>query len=76
MYWFGDVCNNLDRPSLLVYDIFRYQLWSMKQRKIIDLNYLIDNTIASLQIIFFIKPAIRTAFAKHNGLANILQATG
>ncbi len=43
---------------------------------VIYLNYLIDNTIDTLRTIFFIKPAIRTAFVKHNGLANILQATG
>jgi hypothetical protein len=76
LYWFGDMNNVLDRPTLLVYDIFRYQLWCMKQRKIIDLEFIINNSVDTLRTIFTIKPAIKTAFQKHNGLANILQATG
>jgi hypothetical protein len=76
LYWFGDMNNMLDRPTLLVYDIFRYQLWCMKQRKIIDLEFIINNSIDTLRTIFSIKPAIKSAFLKHNGLANILQATG
>jgi hypothetical protein len=76
IYWFGDTNNILDRPTLLLYDIFRYQLWSMKQRNIINLDFIIDNTVNTLRTIFFIKPSIRTAFMRHNGLANILQATG
>jgi hypothetical protein len=76
IYWFGDTNNILDRPTLLLYDVFRYQLWCMKQRNIINLDFIIDNTVNTLRTIFLIKPSIRTAFMRHNGLANILQATG
>jgi hypothetical protein len=66
----------LDRQALLVYDIFRYQIWNMKNRKIIDLDFIIGNTIDQLRTIFILKPSIKLSFTRNNNLANILQATG
>jgi hypothetical protein len=76
IYWLGDVNGQLDRGTLLMYDIFRYQLWAMKQRRVVDFDMLITNTINMLRTIFSISPSLRTSFAKNNSLAGIVQATG
>jgi hypothetical protein len=76
LYWYGSNGTQLDRQALLVYDIFRYQIWNMKNRKIIDLNFIIGNTIDQLRTIFILKPSIKLSFTRNNNLANILQATG
>jgi hypothetical protein len=60
LYWFGDLNGLLDRQSLLLYDIFRYQLWSMRQRKLINYDLIISGTVNTLRTIFAIKPSIRT----------------
>jgi hypothetical protein len=41
IYWYGNCAGNLDRNVLLFYDIFRYQVWAMKIRRVIDTNLLI-----------------------------------
>jgi hypothetical protein len=33
LYWYGADGGNLDRQTLLLYDIFRYQIWNMKLGK-------------------------------------------
>ncbi len=43
VYWYGDCAGNLDRNVLLFYDIFRYQIWAMKIRRIFDTKLLIEN---------------------------------
>ncbi len=76
LYWFGDINGQLDKQTLLLYDIFRYQLWSMRQRRIVDLDLLISGTVNTLRIVFRLSPAIRTQFLNNNSVANIVQATG
>jgi hypothetical protein len=76
LYWYGSDGGKLDRQALLVYDVFRYQVWNMKNRRIINLDYIIDNSINQLRTIFLLKPSIKTSFARNNNLANLLQATG
>jgi hypothetical protein len=76
LYWFGDRNDQLDKCALLLYDIFRYQLWCMKQRKIYDLQSIIDNTVNMLNAIFVVKPSLCQTFRNNNNLANILQAMG
>jgi hypothetical protein len=76
IYWFGDVNGQLDRGSLLVYDLFRYQIWSMKQRRILDFDALLRNTIGILRTIFSIRPSLRTSFQKNNSLAGLVRAIG
>jgi hypothetical protein len=76
LYWYGANGIHLDRQALLVYDIFRYQIWNMKNRKIIDFDFILSNTIDQLRTIFILKPSIKISFTRNNNLANILQATG
>jgi hypothetical protein len=76
VYWYGDCAGNLDRNVLLFYDIFRYQIWAMKIRRIVDTNLLIENVFSHLNTIFIVKPSIKTAFLKNNQLSTILQAMG
>jgi hypothetical protein len=76
LYWYGVDGNKLDRQALLLYDIFRFQIWNMKNRKIINFDFIVDNTISVLRTIFILKPSVKLAFTRNNNLVNILQATG
>jgi hypothetical protein len=76
LYWFGDLNGLLDRQSLLLFDIFRYQLWSMRQRKVVNYDLIVYGTVNTLRTIFLIKPAIRANFLNNNSVANIVQAIG
>jgi hypothetical protein len=76
LYWYGDHSGNLDRNILLFYDVFRYQIWLMKLRKIIDPKALIDNVFSQLRSIFIVKPSIKLSFLRNNNLSSILQAMG
>jgi hypothetical protein len=48
----------------------------MKIRRIVDTNLLIENVFTHLNLIFRVKPSIKTAFSKNNQLSTILQAMG
>jgi hypothetical protein len=76
LYWYGADGGNLDRQTLLLYDIFRFQIWNMKTRKIINFDFIINNSFNQLRTIFILKPFIKITFTRNNNLANILQATG
>jgi hypothetical protein len=76
MYWYGNHLGNLDRNILLFYDVFRYQIWSMKLQKIVEPSPLIENVFNHLRAIFIIKPSIKLSFAQNNNLSSILQAMG
>ncbi len=76
IYWLGDVNGNLDRGILLLYDLFRFQIWAMKQRKILNFDLLVTNVTDMLRTIFLLKPAIRTTFNNNKTLATIARATG
>jgi hypothetical protein len=76
IYWFGDLNGTLDRGSLLLYDLFRYQIWSMKQRRVLNFEILINNVTDMLRTIFAIKPALRTSFIHNKTLASVARATG
>ncbi len=76
IYWYGNHLGNLDRNILLFYDVFRYQIWSMKLRKIIEPSSLIENVFNHLRAIFNVKPSIKLSFARNNNLSSILQAMG
>jgi hypothetical protein len=72
LYWYGSDGGKPDRQVLLVYDIFRYQIWNMKNRRIINFDFIIDNTINQLRTIFLLKPSIKASFTCNNNLANVL----
>jgi hypothetical protein len=76
LYWFGELNGQLEKQVLLVYDLFRYSLWCMKQRRVIDMDLVVENTVCMLRTIFNLKPSIKTTFRNNNRLANILEATG
>jgi hypothetical protein len=76
VYWFGDLNGNLERGTLLLYDLFRYQIWLMKQRRILSFELLITNVTDMLRTIFAIKPALRTTFINNKTLATVARATG
>jgi hypothetical protein len=76
VYWFGDLNGNLERGTLLLYDLFRYQIWLMKQRRILNFELLITNVTDMLRTIFAIKPALRTTFINNKTLATVARATG
>jgi hypothetical protein len=76
LYWFGELNGQLEKQVLLVYDLFRYSIWCMKQRRAIDMDLVIDNTVCMLRTVFYLKPSIKTTFRNNNRLANILEATG
>jgi hypothetical protein len=76
VYWFGDLNGNLERGSLLLYDLFRYQIWLMKLRRILNFELLITNVTDMLRTIFAIKPALRTTFIHNKTLATVARATG
>jgi hypothetical protein len=76
VYWYGNCMGTLDRNILLFYDIFRYQVWMMKLRKVIEPSAIIDNVFNHLKIIFNVKPSIKLSFMRNNTLSSILQAMG
>jgi hypothetical protein len=76
LYWYGNHTGNLDRNILLFYDVFRYQIWLMKLRKIIEPKAIIDNVFNHLSTIFNVKPSIKLSFLRNNNLSSILQAMG
>jgi hypothetical protein len=76
VYWCINCMGNLDRNILLFYDVFRYQIWSMKLRRIIEPNAIISNVFSQLKSIFNVKPSIKNAFQRNNNLSSILQAMG
>jgi hypothetical protein len=76
LYWYGNHSGNLDRNILLFYDVFRYQIWQMKLKKIIEPKVLIENVFNQLRTIFSVKPSIKLSFLRNNNLSSILQAMG
>jgi hypothetical protein len=76
LYWYDNCLGNLDRNILLFYDVLRYQIWSMKMRKIVEPNTVIDEVFNHLRTIFNIKPLIKLSFLRNNNLSSILQAMG
>ncbi len=76
IYWLGDLNGNLERSTLLLYDLFRFQIWSMKQRRVLNFDLLVTNVTDMLRTIFLLKPAIRTTFNNNKTLATIARATG
>jgi hypothetical protein len=76
LFWYGNIGGDLDRNTLLFYDIVRYQIWCMKLKRMINLNLLITNIFDHLNAIFLIKPSVKRSFEKNNNLSNVLQAMG
>ncbi len=76
IYWLGDLNGNLERSTLLLYDLFRFQIWAMKQRRVLNFDLLVTNVTDMLRTIFLLKPAIRTTFNSNKALATIARATG
>jgi hypothetical protein len=74
IYWYGNCMGTLDRNILLFYDVFRYQVWMMKLRKIVEPYSIIDYVFNNLRTIFSIKPSIKLSFMRNNNLSSILQA--
>ncbi len=52
-------------------DIFRYQIWCTKVRKIIEIDLITCNTVHILSNIFRIKPSVSQAFQNNNSLTNV-----
>jgi hypothetical protein len=77
LYWFGNRNGELDRSSLLFFDILRYHVWCCKLRKTFPSEKILTcHIISSLQTIFRVKPSIRKTFLNNNILSGILQVTG
>jgi hypothetical protein len=76
LFWYGNLSGNLDRDTLLFYNIVQYQIWCIKLKKVINLNLLITNVFDHLNAIFLIRPSIKKSFEKNNNLSNVLQAMG
>jgi hypothetical protein len=76
LFWYGNLGGDLDRNTLLFYDIVRYQIWCMKLKRMINLDLLISNIFDHLNAIFQLKPSVRRSFEKNNNLSKVLQAMG
>jgi hypothetical protein len=76
LFWYGNLGGDLDRNTLLFYDIVRYQIWCMKLKRMINLDLLIANIFDHLNSIFRLKPSVKRSFSKNNNLSNVLQAMG
>jgi hypothetical protein len=76
IFWFSNLNNQFERSTLLLDDIFSYQIWCTKVRKIIDIDLITCNTVHILNNIFRIKPSVRQAFQNNNSLTNGLQVMG
>ncbi len=76
LFWYGNMCGDLDRNTLLFYDIVWYQIWCMKMKRLINLDLLISNIFDHLNSIFLIKPSVKRSFEKNNNLSKVLQAMG
>jgi hypothetical protein len=76
LYWYGNMGGDLDRNTLLFYDVVRYQIWCMKMKRLINLDLLIKNIFDHLNAIFTRKPSVKRSFEKNNNLSKILQVMG
>jgi hypothetical protein len=77
IYWFGSIDGTVDKNLLLVYDIFRYHVWTSKIQKIFPTpEMLTGRIISTFNTIFRIKPSIRKAISNNNNLSGMLQVTG
>jgi hypothetical protein len=74
IYWYGNCMGTLDRNILLFYDVFRYQVWMMKLRKIVEPHSINNYVFNHLRTIFSVKPSIKLSFMRNNNLSSILQA--
>jgi hypothetical protein len=76
-YWFGNIDGTLDKNILLVYDVFRYHVWTCKSQRIFpSAPMLAGRILSTFQTIFKIKPSIRKSFSNNNNLFGMLQVTG
>jgi hypothetical protein len=77
IYWYRLVNGNLCRPTHLLFDLFRYNIWTDRNKRIVFSIEKIFEAISSILLtIFEIKPGIRRAFLGVPHLANLLQAMG
>jgi hypothetical protein len=76
IYWLSDLNGNLERGTLLLYDLFRFQIWSMKQRRVLNFDLLVTNVTDMLRTIFLLKPSICTTFNNNKTLATVARAVG
>ncbi len=77
IYWFGNISGVFNGNVLLIYDIFRYLVWTAKMQRVFPNEHcLISNFSGILQTIFRIKPCIKLSFSRNASLANILRVTG
>jgi hypothetical protein len=76
-YWYGNIDGELEKPTLLMYDVFRFHLWNFKLRKQFPrLDPLCDHILDTLSTIFLIKPKVKKMFTYCNSVSNIVQAAG
>jgi hypothetical protein len=77
LYWFGNKDGELDKGTLLFFDILRYHVWCCKLRKTFPtVSMLEGNIISSLRTIFRVKPVLRRTFINNTILSGILQVMG
>jgi hypothetical protein len=77
LYWFGNKDGELDKSSLLFFDILRYHVWCCKLRKTFPSEKILTcNIISTLRTIFRVKPALKKTFINNNILSGILQVMG
>ncbi len=79
-YWYGLINQELHRPTLLLFDSFRYSIWHFKIRKIAPNPSGFDRVINGLlDDIFSKKPSILESFRNTQHLsffASMFQARG
>jgi hypothetical protein len=73
LYWYGNFGGDLDRNTLLFYDVVRYQIWCMKIKRLINLDLLLRNIFDHLNAIFISRPSVKRGFEKNINLSKILQ---
>ncbi len=74
VYWMGNFRGEFDGLALLVYDIFRYLIWSSKLKKIFPrIEILLSGFSSILGTAIAVKPGLRAALLRNNNISNILQ---
>jgi hypothetical protein len=76
-YWFGNIDGTLDKNILLVYDVFRFHVWTSKSQRIFPTaTMLVERIVSTFRTIFKIKPSIKKSFSNNNNISGMLQVMG
>jgi hypothetical protein len=77
IYWYGVVHGNLCKSTHLLFDLFRYVIWTIRNKRVFITTDKVFEMVSSILLtVFVIKPGIRRAFLGAPHLSNFLQAMG